>query len=438
MKRPRWRSVGLTLLAAVAISACGNSSDGPSAPEEQLPDEPDPTYGDGHWTKDQRGIALDENDLDVLVESSGGANVGITADRIRSDFGLLVLDRPYLENRFSACTDPDDAPDLRPRHRAEEIIGAFRDRGITFDRVAVNVDLLQPSRHGLLYQCFQHGSSEPRFGVPEHREAVKAAFVELATLPGLEYITVGLDLDTYYHLKLDGGQPLVNDYSNLVSLYREIYTAVKATNPDVKVGPGISWTVFRNRTVPAIAAELALDPSDDLLAVYRAWQRTVAPLLSETTAQGKKTYADYLGISVVPAPAEAPYRGQPAPTGDDEQAVLDFYRDIPIVAAGLPVVFPQIDWPVRADNLGSQKAAFLTLFQKAVSPVNVEWAAWRRLSDLPETNMGASKCAAFTGSADPDLAFPPDYCYAGLIGQSGRARDVLDVMTAAPSSAADQ
>ncbi len=432
--RLRGRSATWSLLAALALGACGEESTAPEPPELELPDDPDPTYGEGRWAVSQRGVAIDEEDDPVIQRGPGGGG-GIGTERIQAQFGLLVLNRPYIDNRFAECTDAGEAADKRPFARSGDIVDVLAAKGLNFDAVAVNVDLLSPSRTTLIYQCFQRGNALPRFGTPEHRESVKQAFAELARLPKLKYVTVGLDLNRYYHLRLEGGASLTNDYANLVTLYREVYAAIKEANPNVKVGPGISWPTFRGTTVREIANEYGLSPEADTLeAVHRAYLRTVEPLLVEGSGAQRKPTADFLGVTVVPSPAESPYGGNPAPEAeDDRQRVFDFYRHLPLVSGGLPVAFPQLDWPIRSDGLAVQKKAFLELFQQATSHVDVEFVAWRRLSDLTRTE-GSNKCTAYTGGPIEQLRHPEDYCYAGLINESGAVRDVLDVLTTDPSA----
>lgn len=441
----RWWAAFMVVAASLAAAGCDEPPKGPEPPVDELPADLDPVYGDGHWSKAQRGIAIDEEDMAVIRPDE--STVGISTARLKDDFGLLVLNRPYLENRSEPCTRPDRAAELRPRARAEAFIAELAGAGVEFDRIAVNVDLLSPSRTSILHHCFEVGDPAPRFGERQHREAVVAAFEELADLPGLAYVTVGLDLNRYYHLKDEAGRPLADDYSNLALLYRDVYRAIKAVAPDVKVGPGMSWATFRSQTVEAIAEEYGLDPEVDTVeAVYRAWLRTVAPFVcAEDEKPGEfackgEVLADFVAFTMIPFPSEPPFRGRPDPEDEALQAVLDHYRHVPLVAAGLPVVLPQVDWPVTSASSGSQKKPFLETLKRALSHVDVEWAAWRRLSDLPTSPPESNPCAIFTQPSDPALAHlvhGADYCASGLISESGKRREVLDVLTTDPAPPAE-
>lgn len=428
------------LLGILALSACWGCEEetkDPEPPPLVLPDDPDPTYDDGHWAVEQRGVALDTEDIPIIVESG---NAGLSTARIRDDFGLLVLNTPYVDWRATRCPSSSEAPNVQPRRNAERILGELRDRrGVTKDRIAVNVDLLTPGRRGILHVCFDRGESQARFGSQEHREKVIEAFRDLAGLPDLAYVTVGLELNRYYHLLVEEGgrdpRRVRDDYTNLVTLYREVYAAIKDVNPNIKVGPGISWAVFRGLTVPEIALELELDEqADDLEAVYRAFRRTVQPLLVDSRDNSRT--ADFLGVTMIPFTSNEPFSGDPAPDPDARpqavQDILHHFRHLPLVADGLPVVLPRIDWPVTSNAFGNQKGLFLTTLKRAVSHVDVEWAAWRRMSDLQSTVAESNTCASYTRAAEPTLSFPEDFCYAGLVEESGRARPVLDILTTDP------
>ncbi|MEZ4472538.1 MAG: hypothetical protein R3F60_17440 [bacterium] len=414
--------LALFALGLAALPACDDEgSTGPKPPPVTLPDEPKPTYGEGNLTDAQRGIALDEDDFAVLTPN-GAAGIGVS--ELGTSFKRLVVNRPYVDWRASVCVDPDDAATYQPRAITERLISRLEaEKGVTFDDIAVNVDLLSPGRRDLIFVCY--GDDRPRFDVPAHRQAIMDAFLDLAEVPGVKSITVGLEMNRYYHLLTDDGRPLVDDYSNYITLYRSIYHALKERHPDLQVGPGVSYAVFSRRTIPEIAEELDLDETG-MEAYYRAWQRTIEPLLKDR--QGAT--ADFLGVSMIPFQSEAPFDGVPRyvdAQGTEEAAqddIREHYRRMPVFAGGLPIVLPQIDWASGAGN-ANLKARYLQSLKNALSGVDIAWAAWRRTSDLPATD-DASPCAKYTEAREPTLAYPADYCTAGLVSESGRRREVLD------------
>ncbi|MGK0359938.1 MAG: hypothetical protein ACI9U2_002244 [Bradymonadia bacterium] len=404
------------MLALAGLAACDDDPApvGPQPPPLTLPDEPDAPQGAGNFTVEQRGITLDADDFAVLVETT---NNGITLDRIRNEFGRLVVNRPYVDWRASICVDSDDASRYQPRATLEELVDDLStQRSLSFEKIAVNVDLLSPAGQDLIFVCY--GADDPRFDVLPHREAVVAAFIELAQVPNVDYITVGLEMNRYYHLRV-GDDRVIDDYTNFITLYREVYDAVKAENPAIKVGPGLSWATFQRRTVPDIADELGLE-DDGMEAFVRAWERTVQPLLGSTNART----ADFVGLSMIPFVQESPFNGVPAP--DDVAAITEYHRRIPVLADGLPVTFSQIDWP---GAVRGPKGDYLTTLKAATAHVDLAWAAWRRTSDVPDT-VGASPCAKYTQAREATLAYPQDFCTAGLVSDNNSGKPVLEVFVA--------
>lgn len=409
------------MLALCGLAACDEEStpSGPTPPTVTLPEEPEAPAGAGHLAVAQRGLTLDLDDFAVITESD---LAGISTQEIRDKFGRLVVNRPYVDWRASVCVDSDQAATYQPRGQLEQLLDQLEaQKGLTFERIAVNVDLLSPARQDLMFVCY--GADQPRFDVVPHREAVVAAFEDLARVPGVDYITVGLEMNRYYHLRVND-QRVIDDYTNFVTLYRDVYAAIKAVNSDINVGPGLSWATFQNRTVPEIAEELNLDETG-MEAFYRAWQRTVLPLIGASNART----ADFVGVSMIPFVQEGPFDGMPAPPDAGDQAdITEYYRRLPVFADGLPVVFPQVDWPA---SVRGPKGDFLGTLKAAVSHVDLVWMAWLRTSDLPNT-ADASPCAKYTQAREPTLAYPQDFCTAGLVSDAGARKPVLDELLVGP------
>jgi hypothetical protein len=424
--RPRRAAlILLTLVAGAALVACGEETVPEEAPVEPLPTLPPAGSAPGHWAAAQRGVALDEDDLQIVNTPP----TGISAADLRASFGVVVLNRPYVDSLATRCLSPAMAAAAQPRQTAEALLAAFRakDSALTWDRVAVNVDLLTPDRSALLNVCFEEGgdNADPRFDVVEHRRSIIAAFAALASLPGVAYITVGVDMNQYYHTRVADEQR-VDDYTNYVTLYREVYAAIKDVNADVRVGPGISWSVFRTLTVPEVARTHDLE-DDSLEALVLAHRQTIQPLL--TDGRGGASTADYLAISMRPQVSTEPFRGSPGGEDDPEAraAILEWYRPVGLVAGDLPVVLPVIDWAEL--GAGAKNGTYLETLKVALSGVDVEWAAWHRMSDLPRDSL----CTKYTGRPDP-LDYPETYCVAGMFNSSGDAstRGVLEVFTQDP------
>lgn len=430
-RRRPLRSLALPLALLALAAGC---DDGETAAADAGA-EPLPEYTAGNLSVAQRGLTLDADDL-ILIPS-GSPGMEVNAAFLEARFGLLVLNEPFHQDP-TGCPSVNEAPRYQPKASAEALLASprFQNSELSFDRIAVNVDLLNPTRTDLLSIC-QPGATL-RFDLGVHREQVLQAFRDLASLDNVAYITVGLDMNRYYHVMVDG-ERRQDDYSNWVTLYREVYDAIKDVNPDIKVGPGISWNVLMLETAPEMVTEYGLGElgagrsvPDHLLqkAVTLAAQRTVWPLLAVGRAPNAQPKADYLALGMVQNPNLPPFNGSPEPT--DAEAALRHFVHAPLVANGVPIVLPQIDWETQTAATAVNKATFLTLVKKALSHTEIEWAAWRRFSDVPELDGGSNPCGKYTERLDPTLNFPVDYCYSGLLTTTGQVRPVFSVLTQAP------
>ena len=412
LRRGGLRRPALMAACVALLCACEDKVVDEEAPIEPSPALPALGDGPGHWAKAQRGLIIDDDDLPIVNAGS----VGVTGADLAERFGLLVIARPYVDSLNTRCTSPSLAAEAQPRRAAERVIAELKadDPALSWDRVAVNVDLLSPDRSAVLDVCFEQGgdSDDPRFDNLEHRAAIVAAFEDLAGLPDLAYVTVGLDMNQYFHLRLDD-TVRHDDYTNFVTLYREVYRAIKAVNAEVQVGPGISWSVLRTLTAPEVAAAQELDP-DGLDALLAASRLTVQPLL--TDGRGGAKTADFLAISMIPAHTQAPWNGSPGTDDASRGPLLEWLRPLSLVSGELPVVVPVMDW--AEVGAGGKKGQYLITLKAALSNVNVAWAAWRRLSDVPIEPASNPPCAKYTARPAP-LNYPTAYCTSGMFNASG-------------------
>ena len=439
------------LSLSVPVLACPACEDapkpeGPQPPDPlgDLPDDIEPILGDGHLLVAQRGVPVDEEDFAVISDRPEDPNpprVGVSVDRLTEAFGLLVLNLPYVSLRLRdssrGCVPSDRAPEARVAVLADDIVQRLdEEKGLRMAGLAVNVDLLSPGRTELLSECFAIGA-KVRFGEPQHRENLKRAFRDLAVLPGLRYITVGQDMNRYFHLVDGEGLSVQDDYANFITLYREIYIAIKEVNPDVKVGPGLSWDFLMNNTTAQVSGELGLSSAARLAGFYRAWQRTVRPLLVSKT-NGGALAADFVGFSILPETTAEPFEDVPSPVDPDHlKAVRAYFRYLPLAGnvdgRQLDIAITQTDWRVRSAETGaSKKGPYLKTLKSAVSHTPLAFMAWRRLSDLPTDTEGQTPaCDQFTIPEDT-FHYKPDYCIGGMLDGDGRQRDIIDILTQAP------
>jgi len=414
------------------VVACGDGAE-PEVPiPVVVPDIPTLSHDAGHLEVAQRGLPLDRFDLQVLP--------GIrdyTVQDISNLFGVVVINVPFID-RNDVCVRSADAAPLLPAQAVAARLADIRDAGVTTPSVAVNVDLLTPERTELYHVCLAEGAPAARFDVPEYRRQVVQAFKELAAIEGVDYVTVGMEMNAYYH-NLFQGELRDDDYSNFVLVYREIYAEMKAVNPDLKVGPGMSYTEFRTRSMDAAADELQIptpsfgeDGYDGYvrLASALAFERTIQPFLQNGVGNNAQRTADYLGLTFLPFPESQPYFGDPQGSGGDElQAQLAWHDPIAVLTGfggenALPIAVVQADWPEGLLKR-PKKAEYLKVLKQALSPHTLEWLSWRRFSDLPREPAESSACARFTqgGGESTTLRYSSDYCGSGVVDQYGSIED---------------
>ena len=389
----RFPIFGLMLMFLVG---CGEESTSPTSSVNAPPIQ----YSGYNVADITLDAPIDSLDLAVL------AGRPELVDKINQGFGTVTLNLFYVDLRFTAgCLDiANDA--YRLPALATSALEAVRARGITLENVKVNVELLTPSRlpsEGsdvpVLGLCGGDGDGFPTFGSPNHRSQLKSDFAALADLPGLSQVTVGVEMNALYHAGEQG--EFGYDYSNYVTVYHEIYDAIKTKNANVRVGPGLSYRVFRQQTVPYASEQVlqlgeCVDEgcvdriADDPSTVYEAYRLVVEPLLTSGPFGMQTPSADFVGWSVIPSSAGAPFEGSPSFDELDgtssparRQVILDYFKPLlyAVFWSELPYGVVQSDWTGSRGKI--DKAVFLDVLLTALSPNPPVSLGWRRMTDLP-------------------------------------------------------
>lgn len=421
----------LISLSALLAVACDDEPlpivEGPTLPYGRSafavpPSEADPSNPEGHWPKELRAVGMDDEDALIIRN---------TSDEINGKLGKVTFNLPLLSRITNQeCEPMNRAQMIEPRAVLTQQLDELRAEGLEIDEVVVNVELLNPKRTGIYHTCLT--GFGPTFFNPEQRAHVLRALRELAELDEVSAVTVGVELNAYYHLKDPSTERSYRwDYANLMTLYQEAYDAMKGVNSALKVGPGFSWELLINRTLPQVAEELELSLEDSAardVALELSLQRTIWSAL--TTADGTLK-ADFVGVSITPNPSEAPFDGDV----QQEQAVIDaYYARVGLMGAPLhpverdaleplPLAFPQMNW-----TQGGKHEALLRL-KVALRHIRPLFASWLRLSDLPTEPASNSTCRIFTN--DPK-SYPESFCSAGLFRSSGAAREAWELFTTDP------
>ena len=384
-----------------------------------------------HWAKESRGIPIDEEDFIVIPR---------LRDQIEENFNHLVINRQLITAQTGEeCFEEGNASALLPAEQVQSLLSEIDDL-VSLPSLIVNIDLLTPKRTNVYRLCLSgSGNNNPLYSIDDHREHIIAAFKDIARIDRVKYITVGIQMNEYYHMTDRQGVPFQWDYQNWMSLYREIYTAVKEINANIKVGPSVGWSTFISKTINEISEEFALDlgvEEERLMAIEISAARTIWPMLTDRT--GEKRFADYLGVAILPQINDAPFNGNPSLEADNSAEIRAYYRDMPLLATPvtqkgtleIPIAFTQIDWQSPNQANAGNKGPFLETLKETIAHIDPLWISWRRLADIPTDPPESSRCRVFTGEV---RGYPEHFCFSGMITASGNKRDLLwDVFTTNP------
>ena len=426
----RWTRM---LCIGLACIGCGDSesSSGVSVTRPSL------AYSAGTFEQSLLEVPVDDLDLQVVGQRAEVAAL------VNASFDRVALNLDYVDIRFtSGCLSSSDAS-YRLAPMASELLEQIRRDGITIEKVAVNVELLTPARqpsrgsdYPVLGVCAANNTDEPRFGSADHRRNLLNDFQALADLPGVERITIGVDMNALYHI--DQGGRVGSDYSNFISVYREIYRSLKMSHPNVSVGPGLSFDVFERRTIPFVAERVLVlsdcdetvcaDAAQRLQAAHAAYELTIEPFVNDETGE---QISDFIGWSIVPPAIGRPFDGAPtfetADGGVDDArraSIIQYFEALLWVTSWseLPSVVYHLDW---VGSRGKQeKAKMGRVVVDALSPILPAAFGWRRLTDLPTGEIGgaadrSSICSQKISSSKEEMVRPDHYCGSGLIDGSG-------------------
>ena len=88
------------------------------------------------------------------------------------------------------------ALDALPEKTVPRILDRISEKGLTFDEVIVQIDLLTPNRESIYHQCLEEsGSSQANFYLSELRRETLAAFTGLARLSEIDTVVIGMELN---------------------------------------------------------------------------------------------------------------------------------------------------------------------------------------------------------------------------------------------------
>ena len=165
-------SMVFTLLLVFALGCGDETTTNGGSTAVVAPSPPPLAQTEGHLSREQRGLSLDDYDLQVL-------GTEISAEQLNEHFGLLTLNVKYI-NWPALCAREGEGDSVQPKAtviaRLEEIQQAgvnLAERGIH-----VNVDILTPGRSAIHHLCLADGV-DARFDNLQLRNSMVAAFEDL-------------------------------------------------------------------------------------------------------------------------------------------------------------------------------------------------------------------------------------------------------------------
>ena len=286
------------------------------------------------------------------------------------------------------------------------------------------------------------------------------SFKALAAVDGVTDITVGVALNQFFRPTFQTDKRPHNDYINLVSLYHEVYKAIKDVNMNIAVGPGFNWDIFRVAAVEAANEErlataqacsagaeeqacpnfltcqngkCVRSQADDPLGltdIRAAYEASIKPFFGKAEQGDPVSYtpvADFVGLQLIPFdPSGLPFAGQPNPMEpESRQQIADWYAPIEFFTESVggqtrPIVISQMDWPGQQYSI---KSDYLTSIKRALSPFEIKWAAWQRGVAVGTECVAGGNCAC---TEFENLGLDEKYCRAGMIPTNGQVNPTIE------------
>jgi hypothetical protein len=146
---------------------------------------------------------------------------------------------------------------------------------------------------------------------------------------------------------------------------------------------------------------------------------------------------------VTPTFGQSFFAGSPDPKGDAAmiEKLKTLYQYVPYAqdlsknldgSKVLPLVINQIDWEGTAVD-DKNRSIYLKLLKSSLSHVEIKWAAWKRLLDIPTDPPELSRCSAYsTNALEPDMPTNTNFCYSGLLTYNASPKDVYETLTTNP------
>lgn len=399
------RRISPLALAAVAFVACGDD-DGNGARTDFLAPAPIAMSAEvrgitGFYTDSLRSIAS------KLDEDGAAAHNFVVHEQIYSEFThVRVGNQPRApEPRFDVRMDALYGDDR---------IGTRLD---DFDGLYWLVDLQRLDRDWLVdWNGLERDDADVRatsftFSIRDadhdgdYQEAslerIVDAFEDADPRPAS--VIIGSEMERHYAAAPE-------DWGAFADFVGDVAGALRAIDPEVRVGVGVNWSNFMDDVVPRFVSA-AGQSEVNFQAVRAAWEAVLDPLYLRTVdpvAGTFETALDFYAFSAVPDTTR--YTSPSALPENHFSGPATFFAEYP--TKELPVAWFAVGWPVNGSS-SEFFGSYWDFFVAHAGGVDVELVAWWGYGHL----LSDSDCRTMTDH----VGLEPSACYHGLYTSSGSA-----------------
>jgi hypothetical protein len=226
----------------------------------------------------KRAVAVNDRDVKLVRDFAIDGGQLSAGD-------IVYIQKPIFDAVAKPYVDGGNSPDLdfALDRTVTNIYSSLSQAGWSPQRVALAVELLDPrftataptgaagqplpsSAAGLSTQC---ATEIATFATTCYRSFVKNLVRQVALAKQPEWLFVGTSLERYAVAN-------PQDFTNLASLYREIYGDLKDAGVTSKIGPGFDWSVLSSQ---AATGGTGTDGGAAAVSVSTYWASVVAPFL---------------------------------------------------------------------------------------------------------------------------------------------------------------
>ncbi|MBI3072984.1 MAG: hypothetical protein HYY84_12790 [Deltaproteobacteria bacterium] len=246
----------------------------------------------------KRAMAINDRDVKLIRDFAvdGGQLSG---------GDIVYISKPIFDVVAKPYVDGGNSPDLdfEVDRTVTNIYSSLSQAGWNPQRVALAIELLDPratatapttkagqpvpsSAQGLV-DTLTCDTSIATFATTCYRSFVKNLVRQVALAKQPEWLFVGTSLERYAVAN-------PQDFTNLASLYREIYFDLKDAGVTSKIGPGIDWAVLRAQ---AASGGTGTDGGAAAVSMSTYWASVVAPFLHQPVATGVDGGVAYTGAA---------------------------------------------------------------------------------------------------------------------------------------------